>query len=106
MKPEDVLVHTPLVLTDVQRPRYFADGFLVLPDYVPERWLRQLRAATQDMLDRSRDVAQSDAVFVLEEGHSPIGTKIVFDSARIGTIHREDARSIATSDRSFFRLTG
>jgi ectoine hydroxylase len=71
MKPEDVLVHTPLVLTDVQRTRYFADGFLVLPDYVPERWLRQLRAATQDMLDRSRGVAQSDAVFVLEEGHGP-----------------------------------
>jgi hypothetical protein len=71
MQPEDVLVHAPLVLTDVQRTAYFADGFLVLPDYVPEAWLRRLSAATQDMLDRSRDVARSDGVFVLEEGHSP-----------------------------------
>jgi len=71
MKPEDVLLHAPLVLTEVQRTAYFADGFLVLPDYVPEPWLRRLRAATQDMLDRSRGVARSDGVFVLEEGHRP-----------------------------------
>jgi ectoine hydroxylase len=71
MKPEDVLLHAPLVLTEVQRTAYFADGFLVLPDYVPEPWLRPLRTATQDMLDRSRSVARSDGVFVLEEGHGP-----------------------------------
>jgi hypothetical protein len=34
MKPEDVLTHPVLVLTEAQRTAYFADGFLVLPDYV------------------------------------------------------------------------
>jgi ectoine hydroxylase len=71
MKPEDVLAHPALVLTDAQRTAYFADGFLILPDYVPQAWLARLRAATQEMLERSRSVAQSDGVFVLEEGHGP-----------------------------------
>jgi hypothetical protein len=30
MQPEDVLLNAPLVLTEVQRTAYFADGFLVI----------------------------------------------------------------------------
>jgi Phytanoyl-CoA dioxygenase (PhyH) len=71
MKPEDVLTHPALVLTEAQRTAYFADGVLVMPNYVPQAWLARLRAATQEMLERSRSVAQSDGVFVLEEGHGP-----------------------------------
>src|SRR3954447_7094021 len=71
MQPEDVLAQPALVLSPAQRTAYFADGFLVLPNYVPQAWLTRLRAATQDMLDRSRSVARSDGVFVLEEGHGP-----------------------------------
>jgi hypothetical protein len=71
MKPEDVLAHPALVLTESQRTAYFADGFLVLPDYVPQDWVIRLRAATREMLEHSRSVAQSDGVFVLEEGHRP-----------------------------------
>jgi ectoine hydroxylase-related dioxygenase (phytanoyl-CoA dioxygenase family) len=62
--------HPVNVLTEAQRRRYFRDGYLVLENYVPEKWLGRLRAATQDLLDRSRSVTQSDNVFVLEEGHS------------------------------------
>jgi ectoine hydroxylase len=71
MKPEDVLKHPALVLTEAQRTAYFANGFLVLPDYVPQTWLTRLHDATHEMLERSRPVAQSDSVFVLEEGHGP-----------------------------------
>jgi hypothetical protein len=71
MKPEDILAYPATVLTEAQRTAYFADGFLILPDYVPRHWLTRLAAATQDMLDRSRSVTRSDGVFVLEEGHSP-----------------------------------
>ena len=70
MKPQDVLAHPSHVLTDDQRRRFFDDGFLVLPDYVSQPWLERLRAATAELLDRSRAVTQSDAVYVLEEGHS------------------------------------
>jgi ectoine hydroxylase len=60
-----------MVLTEAQRAAYFNDGFLILPDYVPEPMLDVLRDATEALMDRSRTVARSDAVFVLEEGHSP-----------------------------------
>src|SRR5690606_35720756 len=36
----------------------------------PQAWLERLRAATQDLIERSRGLTQSDKTFVLEEGHS------------------------------------
>jgi len=70
MKPEDVLKHSPNVLTEAERRRFFKDGFLVLPDYVPETWLGRLRSAMHELIDRSREVTKSDDIFVLEESHS------------------------------------
>jgi hypothetical protein len=70
MKPEDVMRHPLSVLSEAQRRRYFSNGYLILPDYVPEPWLGRLRNATAELLDRSRSVGQSNDVFVLEEGHS------------------------------------
>jgi len=70
MKPQDVLAHRATVLSDEQRCAFFDQGFLVLPDYVPQAWLHRLRAAMAELLDRSRAVTQSDSIYVLEEGHS------------------------------------
>lgn len=70
MKPEDVLAYRALILTEAQRVAFFSDGFLILPNYVSDRWLHRLRAATVELMDRSRAVSRSDGVFVLEEGHS------------------------------------
>ena len=70
MKPQDVLEHAPLVLTAEQRQSYFHDGYLVLPEYVPDAWLKRLRAAMSELIERSRGVARSDGIYVLEEGHS------------------------------------
>jgi hypothetical protein len=70
MKPQDVLAHRTTVLSDAQRRAFFDRGFVVLPDYVPDAWLQRLRAAMDVLLERSRAVAQSDGVYVLEEGHS------------------------------------
>lgn len=70
MKAEDVLACPLNVLSAEQRRAYFDDGFLVLPDYVPEHWLERLRAAMNELIDRSRAVTKSDGVYVLEEGHS------------------------------------
>ena len=44
MKPQDVLKHKPLVLTEGQRAAYFRDGYLVLENYVSAEWLGRLRA--------------------------------------------------------------
>src|SRR3546814_1551339 len=58
------------VLTEAQRRDYFRNGYLSLPNYVPETWLKKLHDATSDLLERSRKIEQSDATYVLEDGHS------------------------------------
>lgn len=70
MKPQDVLKHKPLVLTEDQRAAYFRDGYLVLENYVSADWLSRLRAAMTEVVDRSRAETRSGDVYVLEQGHS------------------------------------
>jgi ectoine hydroxylase len=70
MKPQDVMQHPVNVLTEAQRESFFRNGFLVLPDYVPVAWRARLRDATQELIERSRSVTQTDSIYVLEEGHS------------------------------------
>jgi len=70
MLREDVLKHPTRVLTEAQRARFFADGFLVLPDYVPAPWVGRLKNALGDLMERSRKITRADDIWVLEEGHS------------------------------------
>jgi len=76
MKREDVLKHPVTVLTEAQRRAFFDDGFVALPDYVPEHWLVQLRAAMTELLDRSRSKTETDSIYVLEEGHSAASPRL------------------------------
>ena len=70
MKPQDVLRHPATVLTEARRRAFFDNGFVALPNYVPEHWLVQLRTAMVELLDRSRSKTATDSIYVLEEGHS------------------------------------
>lgn len=70
MNAEDVVKFAPNALSEAQRRQYFRDGYLVLPDYIPATWLERLRTATEELLDHSRSITESDDVYVLEEGHS------------------------------------
>ncbi len=71
MTPEQILAIPPRVLLQRQRERYFEDGFILLESIVPENWLAKLRAATQTLVERSRAVTKSSAVFDLEPDHTP-----------------------------------
>lgn len=70
MTPEQILSAKPRVLTPKQRERYFEDGFLILQGFMPGQWVDKLRAATDNLIQRSRDVGTSDAIWDLEPGHS------------------------------------
>jgi ectoine hydroxylase len=70
MLPETVLQTAPRVLTQDQRARYFADGYLLVENAVPTPWIERLRAVTAEMVERSRAQTVSDAVFDLEPGHT------------------------------------
>src|SRR5664279_1412094 len=70
MTPEQVLTVPPRVLTQAQREFYFSEGYLLLPGVLGADWITRLRAATEELIERSREVTKSDAVWDLEPGHS------------------------------------
>lgn len=70
MTPEDVLSQPPKVLTQAQRELYFEQGYLLLERFVSKDWLDRLRTATDEMVERSRQVTESDQVWDLEPDHS------------------------------------
>jgi ectoine hydroxylase len=76
MSPDEILAHPPAVLTQAQRESYFADGYLFLERLVDEKGLAKLRAATSDMIERSRAVDASNDVFVLSPGHSAASPRL------------------------------
>ena len=70
MKTEDILAIPPKVLSPEQREFYFENGYLLGERAVGDDLLERLRAATAEMVEKSRELTASDAVFDLEPGHS------------------------------------
>jgi ectoine hydroxylase-related dioxygenase (phytanoyl-CoA dioxygenase family) len=71
MTPEQVLALPPRVLTQSQREHYFREGYILLEKIVGDEWIRKLRAATEELVERSRTVTKSDTIFDLEPAHRP-----------------------------------
>ncbi|HEX6978124.1 MAG TPA: phytanoyl-CoA dioxygenase family protein [Alphaproteobacteria bacterium] len=76
MTPEQILSHPPRVLTQAQREFYFENGYILLDRIISQEWVDRLRAATREMIERSRSVTKSDAVWDLETGHSAARPKL------------------------------
>ena len=70
MTPEEVLAIPPNVLTEKQRQSYFENGYLLLEKVISETWVERLRDATNEMIDESRCISESDEKWDLEDGHS------------------------------------
>jgi ectoine hydroxylase len=70
MTPEDILSHPARVLNEEQRCSYFDNGYLLVESIVPEEWVERLLSVTGEMVDQSRRLQQSDAIFDLEPGHT------------------------------------
>ncbi|MBU3725255.1 MAG: phytanoyl-CoA dioxygenase family protein [Burkholderiaceae bacterium] len=71
MTPEQILAIPPRVLTQSQREFYFSEGYILLERIIGDEWLKKLRAATEELVERSRSVAKSDKVFDIEPDHRP-----------------------------------
>ncbi len=57
-------------LTDEQVGLYRRDGYVAVPGVIPEDKVDELRSATQDFTERSRDVTRSDRLFDLDPRHT------------------------------------
>ncbi len=71
MTPEQVLALPPRVLTQSQREHYFREGYILLEKIIGDEWIHKLRAATEELVERSRKVTKSDTIFDLEPAHRP-----------------------------------
>ena len=70
MTPEQILSLRPKVLSQAQRESYFENGYLLLEAIIPEDWLERLRAVTQEMVEQTRHLTRSDAIWDLEADHT------------------------------------
>ena len=70
MLKHDILKHPTSVLSAAQREQYFEEGAVLVEGAVPEAWLKRLRAASDEIIERSRAITDSDDTYILEEGHA------------------------------------
>lgn len=74
------------MLTAEQIQRYKTDGFIVVPDVYEPDFVRRMQQVVDGLVERSRGIAQHDATFDLEPGHSAERPKV----RRIKTPHKVD----------------
>jgi ectoine hydroxylase len=70
MTREKILAYKPTVLTEAQRRSYFENGYLLVERIVPQDWVDRLLKVTDEMVQRSRTLTESDGIFDLEPGHT------------------------------------
>jgi ectoine hydroxylase-related dioxygenase (phytanoyl-CoA dioxygenase family) len=58
------------MLTDPQRSQYHDRGWVSVPGLVDEAWLDRLRAVTDEFVESSRALTESNVIFDLDVGHS------------------------------------
>jgi ectoine hydroxylase len=76
MLKHDVLKHPTNVLTAGQRDQFFEEGAVVVEGAIPETWLKRLRAASDEIIERSRAITESDGQYILEPGHSATSPRL------------------------------
>ena len=74
------------MLTDDQKAFYNDNGYLMVRDAVTQDQLSTLRAITTALIEASRDVAESNAIYELEDGHSRETPRLT----RIKLPHKQD----------------
>jgi ectoine hydroxylase len=58
------------VLTHAQREQYHQNGWLAVRGLVDAEWLGRLRRVTDEFVDASRELTESNILYDLDEGHS------------------------------------
>jgi ectoine hydroxylase len=70
MKTEQILSQPALTLTQEQREFYFENGYLLLEEFVTKSWLECLRETTKQVVEQSRQIEVSDAIWDIEANHT------------------------------------
>lgn len=76
MSPEDILSRRAKVLEQSQREYYFDQGYLSLPALINDQYLFELRTVLAEVVEKSRQITQSNKYFDLEHGHCADNPKL------------------------------
>ena len=68
MTEDEILAHTPGVLSQVQRAFYFEHGYLHLEGLIGAEWLKRIQVTTAAVIEASRTLTESSDVFTLQTG--------------------------------------
>lgn len=69
MTPDDIRATPCRTIPEAERERFLEDGAICVERAIGDEWLAALRAGVDRLVERSRSVTKSDAVFDLEPGH-------------------------------------
>src|SRR2546421_7034158 len=58
------------VLSEAQREHYHRSGWVAVPGLVDSEWLERLRRVTDEFVDASRTLTESNMLYDLDVGHS------------------------------------
>ena len=70
MTPDEILSYPARALTQEQREAYFDKGFVNVDEIVPADILKSLQDTTQDFVEQSKSVRESDDRFDIGPDHS------------------------------------
>ncbi len=70
MKSEQILTGPPLVLSQEKREFYFENGYLLLEEFVSREWMDRLWEVSNEFIERSRRLTESNTTLALEPTHS------------------------------------
>ncbi len=76
MLREEILARPARALTQAQREKYFADGYVGVDALVGEPWLSRLREVTTEFVEMSRNADAGDKRFDLEPDHTAASPRI------------------------------
>ena len=70
MKKHEVMATKPKVLDGRQREAFFERGYLVINEFLDQKWLDRIWEVTNSAIEQSKEVYESDSKFDLEPDHS------------------------------------
>ena len=70
MLEDKIKSEKPIIITSAQKKEYFDDGAVLIEQVVSETWLKRIRQASDDIIERSKKINQSDNQYIIEKGHS------------------------------------
>ena len=58
MLDDQIRLEKPLLITSGQKEEYLEDGAVLIESIVSEKWLKRIRSASNEIIERSREIEE------------------------------------------------